>query len=292
VLSSRRGELRSPTNWHSPEFGLLSETDDDRAALSRSLFETSPRHVSIAFLGSANDMVTLRDAARVAGYLTLVRTITWSPTVWSDGDQERYEACFGRNLRRNLRRNVRHLDARGQFRFVVETGGHRLDTLLKEGFRLESLAWKGAKKTAIMSRPQTLQFYSEMADWAAREGILRLFFLHLDGRPFAFAMALEDQNVLYGLKGGYDPDFARYSPGILLLYHTISYAFERRLTRYELLPGTEPYKLALANDSHEISVLRAFAPTPLGYLNRAANRYGRPLARAAGVHRVLSRVRP
>src|SRR5438105_3828966 len=126
VLAFRHGALRSPSNWHSPEFGLLAETPADRAALSQSAFETRSRQVSIGFLSAEADVLALGEAAAAAGYLTLVRTVTQSPAIRTGDDLRSYEANLGPNLRQNIRRGVRRLNAQGRLRFEVETGDNEL----------------------------------------------------------------------------------------------------------------------------------------------------------------------
>jgi CelD/BcsL family acetyltransferase involved in cellulose biosynthesis len=282
--------LHGACNWHTPEFGLLAETPADRHRLSAALFERRPRRVSLGFLSAEEDLESLRAAATSAGYAVLVRTLADSPWIDLQEGLRSYEAGLGRNGPRNVRRGLRRLRALGRVSLDIEEGAERLPELLMDAFRLEALAWKGERGTAIASRPETRLFYREVAAWAAAEGMLRLALLRLDGRMIAFQLGIEDRGVHYALKGGYDPEFAHGSPGSLVLRATIVDAFGRRLERYELLAGSEPYKLQWTNRARQLRLLQAFARTMLGRLDRGAYAYGRPLARAAGLHRALGRV--
>jgi CelD/BcsL family acetyltransferase involved in cellulose biosynthesis len=167
----------------------------------------------------------------------------------------------------------------------VATGGDRLDTLLEEGYRLEGSGWKAREGTAIQSRPETRAFYGEVARWAAEQGSLRLSFLRLDGRAIAFHFNVEANDVQYHLKGGYDTDYERFSPGRLLHYLLLERCFDGGLRRYDFLGGEEPYKLQFATGTRVLARLQAFAPSAAGRLERAAHVYVRPLAR-----RLLARV--
>src|SRR5687767_14360771 len=86
---------------------------------------------------------------------------------------------------------------------------------------------------------------------------------------------------LYYLKGGYDPVFERFSPGMALLSSVIDHAFGNHIERVELLGGDERYKLAFTSDVKDKQRFQAFAPSPLGLLSRTAFQYGRPAARRA-----------
>jgi len=282
--------LHGACNWHTPEFGLLAETRADRDRLSAALFEQRPRRVSLGFLSAEEDLERLRTAATSVGYDVLVRTLADSPWIDLRAGLRSYDAGLERNGPRNVRRGLRRLRALGRVSLDVEEGAERLPELLMDAFRLEALAWKGEQGTAIASRPDTRLFYREVAAWAAAEGMLRLALLRLDGRMIAFQLGIEHRGVHYALKGGYDPEYAHCSPGILVLHATLVDAFERRLERYELLAGSEGYKLQWANRTRPLRLLQAFARTMLGRLDRSAYAYGRPLARAAGLHRALGRV--
>jgi CelD/BcsL family acetyltransferase involved in cellulose biosynthesis len=92
---------------------------------------------------------------------------------------------------------------------------------------------------------------------------------------------LETNRTLYYLKGGYDPSFERFSPGVVLLGSVIEHAFGNGIGRVELLGGDERYKLAFTSDAKDKQRFQAFAPSPLGLLSRTAFTYGRPVARRA-----------
>jgi CelD/BcsL family acetyltransferase involved in cellulose biosynthesis len=289
-LARRWGVLRATSNWHSPDYGLLAEAPVDREALCVQLFERAPRRISLAFLGSLADVELLRTHARDAGYRALVRTLEQSPSIRIDRDWERYEAGLSKNLRRNVRRGLHRLGEEGRVSVQVENGSRRLPESLAECLRIEALSWKGAGRTAIASRPETRRFYGEVARWGLSAGLLRLVFLRLDGRAIAFQLALEDGVAYYPLKGGYDPAYARGSPGILVLHATVAHAFAQGLERYELLGGAEAYKLGWASDRRELKLLQAFAPGVAGGLDWTVYARGRPLAKGLGLDRALGRV--
>ena len=119
-------------------------------------------------------------------------------------DDEEHRRFIGRQLTRL-----------GRLEFEVITGGAGLRDVLAECFALETLGWKGQRGAPISSRPDTLQFYTEVAHWAAARGILRLFFCRLDGRMLTFELCLEDNNRLYDIKGGMDPVGKPFSAGVL-----------------------------------------------------------------------------
>ena len=171
-----------------------------------------------------------------------------------------------------MKRLRNRLADRGAITFDVHDGRDDLEVLLREGFSLEARAWKRAAGTDLSS-PVTTAFYTAVAEWAAAEGILRLAFLRLDGRPIAFCFNLLQGSTLYFMKTGIDDDFAKVGPGVVLTRDLIDYAFgEPDVTVLDLLGENEPYKMDFASGLREQVRIRMFPhPHPhTGRLERAA----------------------
>jgi CelD/BcsL family acetyltransferase involved in cellulose biosynthesis len=274
----RHGAVSSPSNSHSPGFGLLCEDRAAGMALLDELFARRPAQVSLGFLGALGPgLEELSAAAETAGYRSLQRTLERSPFVTMDGDWEGYERSLDRNMRRDLQRCRRRLEELGKVVLDVEHNTAHLD----EALAVESLGWKRTAGTAIVSAPQTARFYNEVAHWAEASGRLRLIFLRVDGRPVAFHLALEDDRTYFPLKGGFDPAFRAQSPGRLLIHATLERAFAAGLRRYEFLGDSDAYKLRWATQVYDRVLFQAFAPRPVGLACWIAFAYGRPLAKRA-----------
>ncbi|MGZ4231439.1 MAG: GNAT family N-acetyltransferase [Solirubrobacteraceae bacterium] len=272
----RHGGIHAPSNWHTPQYGLL-EADGAGSRLVAQLFDSSPQ-VSLGFLSSlTGEVQQLHQAAHAHGYTTLVRPLEHSTLVRLDGDWEAYDNSLSTSLRRDLRRCRRRLDEHGRVWLDVHDDVSRLG----EALELERLGWKEQAGTAIASRPETQQFYTEIAHWAAERGWLRLIFLRLDDRAVAFQFALEDGGAHLGLKTGFDPQFRAMSPGRLIVYASLERAFSIGLERFEFMGKADPYKLRFANDAYDRLLFQAFSHRPAGRVLHAAFAYGRPLAKRA-----------
>ena len=281
-LERRFGALRSTSNWHTPAFGILAEDDVVMHELAQVLVSRARRRVALAFLASDDPaLAACRAAFGAARYRLIVRTLERSPYVVVDGNWAAYEARRDGKLIRELRRRRRRLGEQGRLALEVVDGSEQLDERLEEGFRVEAAAWKGQRGTAITSAPATLRFYRDVAGWAARRGWLRLAFLRLDKHPLAFDYCLEDGGVHYLLKTGYDPAYRAFAPGMLMRQEMLARAFSIGLARYDFLGREEPWKMVWTDASRELSLLQAFAPSPLGLLEWAAFAFGRPVAKRA-----------
>lgn len=280
---TRGGATASPSNVHTPEFGLLSQDPRSATTIIDEVFARRPRVVSLRFLPrSEPELARLRRAAEAVGYSVLVRPLERSPRVLIDGSWSAYEAGLSRNLRQDVERCRRRLEQVGRVTLDVTPTAAKLP----EAFALELSGCEGRRKSAILSRPETAEYYDLVGRWAAERGWLRLMFLRVDDRAIAVHIAIEAGGAYFPLKGGYEPSMRAFSPGKLLIRATLKRAFETGLQRYEFLGGEEHYKLRWATDTYDRMLFQAFAPTFAGRVESAALIRGRPFAK-----RVLGLVR-
>jgi CelD/BcsL family acetyltransferase involved in cellulose biosynthesis len=279
VLPMRRyrGTLSSTTNPHTPVFGFLAANKTAAEKLAQALVSQNARRIGLSHLRSTDAGVSLaRAAADAAGYRVFAESTQAAPYVVLDKPWDEYESELSKRLRKDLRRLRRRLEEKGRLTLDVSDGTERLDELLEEGFRVEGSGWKETEGTSINAHPATRSFYTEAARWAAERGFLRLVFLRLDGRAIAFDYCFELNRTHYLLKTGYDPAYAKFSPGKLLRHQILARAFSDGLAIYDFGGVAEPYKQKYTDAYRELQSLRMFAPTPLGFLDRKAVEYGRP----------------
>ena len=276
-VSREGGVCASPTNWRSPEFGLLAESSAAARRLCAALLGERSRRVSLAFIPPDQaDLVRAEAVAR--GQRVIQRTLQRSPFVPIAGDWESYRGRLSKGFRDDLERTRRRLGERGEVTFEIASASGYAE-LLEEGLAVEASGWKGARGTAIRSSPQDRLFYTEVARWAAARGWLRLAFLRLDGRALAFDFCLEHAGVHYLIKTGYDAAFRELGPGRLLREEMLARAFRERLRSYELLGAAEPWKLRWTSATRARELVQAFRPSPLGLLDWSLFQHGRPLAK-------------
>jgi CelD/BcsL family acetyltransferase involved in cellulose biosynthesis len=272
------GGRTSPTNWHTPRFGVVARDDAARDDAARALFATKAPHVSMSFLAAEDPSVgAIRAAARAARYRVVERTLARPYVVDLDGDWDSYRRVrLGKELVSKLGRTRRRLDEVGDVAFEMSDGGDRMDDVLSEIVRVEGSGWKAARGTAIRSRPDTLRFYRDVAGWARGRGTLALSVLRVDGNAVAGEMAVVDGGRHVGLKAGFDQRFARFGPGMLLLHEVLREDFDRGLKVFDFAGDDAEWKARWATGRYELIRLQAFAPTSMGTAHRAAHRYGRP----------------
>ena len=96
---------------------------------------------------------------------------------------------------------------------------------------------------------------------AARNRGMRGCVLYLDQRPCAFFIGKQYRNTFYGHFMGFDPQFGKYSPGLVLLMHSIEECFDPdyRAGRVDLGWGDRRYKRMICNQSQQDGPLYLYA---------------------------------
>jgi CelD/BcsL family acetyltransferase involved in cellulose biosynthesis len=277
----RRGpSMQSPTNWHTPLYGVLSADHQATAELLRGLVCLPRRWLDLSLVDSDDALVQeLPRIARDLGAATISRPVLRSPYIELAGDWESFEAGLSKRFRGKLSRTRRRLEEQGPLEISVSDGREGVDALLSEAFAIERAGWKGQAGTAIASQPETERFYREIARWAADRRWLRLTFMRLNGRCVAFDYAIVQNGSLFGLKGGFDPAYRTYGPGMLMVRETIAHAYSEGLSTYEFLGDAEPYKLIWTKRCRQRLRMQVFPATLTGRAGLALWSGARPVAK-------------
>lgn len=146
------------------------------------------------------------------------------------GPWEAFRRSLPAKLEHDSVRQRRRLQRLGKLTLDVLDGGMQLEQGLATCFELETRGWKGQRGSPIIAKPQTRQFYTELAHAAAVVGRMALYILSCDGQPIAFEYCLRGDGQIDLLKISYDPAWATYSPGNVLRH----WLFERETERGEI----------------------------------------------------------
>ncbi len=275
-LEVRRGVIRSPTNWHTPDYEPLAENEESSSALLEAALGGNRRRLQLAFVSPRSaDAVARRAAGRDQTILS--RVLEESPYIDIDGSFADYENRLGRHLRSELARRRRRLSEQGPVSLDVMA---KADSVaLEQFFRVEAAGWKGQRGSAIATEPGTQRFYTEVARWGAERGWLRLAILRVGDRPVAGDLCLQCGSVHFLLKTGFDPAYRRFAPGKLLRHAMVERAFAEHLRSYEFLGTDETWKLEWTTATRPRLVVQAFGRTVLGRIDHLAFAYARPVAK-------------
>jgi len=159
-----------------------------------------------------------------------------------DGDWKNFLNRHGRKFKHNIRREKRQLENLGDLVFRrVETFSD-LIRYLPDVFKIHKKRWNGSYIASRFSTTDGQKFYSEVAEDYLNTGMLRLDLLLLGEKMIAFSYSFQWNGRYLFYTPAYDPDYAKYSPGTILLIQILEDAFKSGLREFDFSKGELPYK--------------------------------------------------
>ena len=101
--------------------------------------------------------------------------------------------------------------------------------------------------------PEMRRFFLAVAQRTLDMGVLRLFFLTIDGEKAATMFAFEYNRRFWLYNSGYDPQaHAQLSPGWVLLAYVIEYAIASGCSVFDFMQGNEEYKYRFGAEDYKV----------------------------------------
>jgi CelD/BcsL family acetyltransferase involved in cellulose biosynthesis len=212
---------------------------------------------------------SLAGRLRKLGWATTRHTIDVCPYIDISGyDWETYLSCVGSSHRYNIRRRIRNLEK--HFSVDVEMVADELQrkNCFRELIKLHHKRRGGPKRSDAFYNNALIEFHDELSRIALQYGWLRLTLLRLNGRPAASLYGFSCQRKFYFYQSGFDPNYGKYSVGLISLAMSIRSAIEEGIDTYDLLHGDEAYKFRWAHRQRQLVRLHLFPPRASGMLCR------------------------
>ncbi len=164
--------------------------------------------------------------------LTELITERASPSVETDRHNRAFldaslpaETYLATHMRKKKRKEYNRLWNRlsemGELAFEAPNANLDFTRWLQDFFALERSGWKGKRGTALAERPNERDFFESMCRHALADGKFHAAQITLDGKPIAMLASFIAGGGAYSFKIAYNEDYARYSPGALLMMKAI-----------------------------------------------------------------------
>jgi CelD/BcsL family acetyltransferase involved in cellulose biosynthesis len=173
---------------------------------------------------------------------------------------------FKSGLSRSMRRNVEYYDRR-LFRaypgcqFERVTSADALETGMNALADLHQVRWQAKGEPGAFS-PRFRAFLQEATRDAFCSSRLALWTLKIQGRIEAALVGFLDNGVLHFFQKGFNPAFAKYHPGFVLLALCLRDCFEDPAIRsFDFMGGPAAYKGLWASHAHANVIVEMTRPT-------------------------------
>jgi CelD/BcsL family acetyltransferase involved in cellulose biosynthesis len=142
---------------------------------------------------------------------------------------------------KNLRYARRQMERAGKVEWVL-AGPDNVDALLDALFRTHAARWGMRGEEGMLMGDEIQSFHRQVARGLLQRGVLRLYGLRFDGRLAGALESFFEKDAAYFYLHGFEPEVARFSPGLQLVGRFIDDAVERGIRRIDFLRGREAYK--------------------------------------------------
>ena len=213
--------------------GLLTDKQQVSTNSFRRLAEQIKRlpvaWVTLDWTFETVEMARLVDQLQLAGCRVVRQRQFDAGIVHVRGDWNDYLAKLSSSFRKKLKANLRKLNQHGKVsfeRYSTFANRQQMLDLIGKALEIEHSGWKGQQGSSLNSQPQIRQHFIDMLIKVAAAGMLEIQFLKIAGQRIAFEIGFRSHGIYYSYKIGFDPDYARYSPGQLLMYFQMQHWFE------------------------------------------------------------------
>jgi CelD/BcsL family acetyltransferase involved in cellulose biosynthesis len=165
------------------------------------------------------------------------------PALDLPADPEAVLAGLPKGRRADLRRCARRLGEIAPVSFS-RADAASLDEHLHALAWLHGARWRARGEPGVLADPRVLAFHQAAAPGLLARGLLRLEALRLGGRIIAAHYGLRRGSTGYSYIHAFDPEFAGFGPGWLLMAHSLETAVREGAARFDFLRGREDYKYA------------------------------------------------
>jgi len=181
---------------------------------------------------------------------------------------------------KTVRRRHNYMTKRENFRIFqlveVEEALRYLEHFITQHIR----RWKGTPSPSLFLVAGNREFYRELIRTLLPQGLLLFTVLEYGGKPIAFHFGFDYGSKIIWYKPSYDPEYARLSPGSVLLKHLIEYCLERGHLELDFSIGDEPFKRRYANQLNRNLHYMIYNSRP-GYY------FGKTLQKMMGIRKSL-----
>ena len=140
------------------------------------------------------------------------------------GSWENYFLQRSKGFRKKIRSSFRKLEELGSVqleRYSSFDDLRQLTGLFDAAVEIESLGWKGQQGTDLNSNPVVRKIFLDVWSELASAGMLEILFLKIGNKRIAFEFGYRSKRIYYSHKIGFDPQFANFSPGQVLVYQQL-----------------------------------------------------------------------
>jgi CelD/BcsL family acetyltransferase involved in cellulose biosynthesis len=161
--------------------------------------------------------------------------------------------------KRNIASYINWFRKEGDFRYVVYAEPGEAIARLDDLFAMHISRWDGTATPSYFRETAMKEFYRKFVTRMTPRGWVQFSGLTLNNKFLALYICLEYNKILYLYKTCFNLNYAKKSPGQVVLRYLFDYAIEHNINELDFARGDEGYKDRFANkmrQNHKIIIYR------------------------------------
>jgi len=188
---------------------------------------------------------------------------------------------LGTKTRRSIRYDETRLKKKGEVDYITLSSPSDIEAFMPSIDCIERASWKHEAGVGLFSLPGIRKFYYSLLPRLAQQDRVRISALMLDGKALVYEIGLVNSGY-YGMHNtAFDQTFGSFSPGWLLMLHTIEQLFGEGVKTFDFMQGNQAYKRQLATHDEPLMEAMVFHRSAAGVSNYMAVRLVSALKRGA-----------
>ncbi|MCI5123133.1 MAG: GNAT family N-acetyltransferase [Candidatus Electrothrix sp. AR5] len=180
----------------------------------------------------------------------LVKPSLRSPVLYMNTDWESFYTATSQRFKKKLRYDRNKLKRSGKVDVQLFNTPEQIGEVIEQVFAAGRRSWKEAIGNSIGTTPQNRLFFSKLphALTQGENGVL-LWTLSLDDTIISFEYHIRQGERVYALRGEFDEEYQKSSPGAVLDGEVVQQLFEQGIRAYDMCgDATNQYKLRWTTD--------------------------------------------
>lgn len=169
-------------------------------------------------------------------------------------------------LRTSVRSARRELESHHRVEFGRYLQQDELPAALEILYRNHAGRWQAKGEQGVFVNERKRLFYERLSPRLLEEGVLRFYFLKVDGKVVAQQYCFEHAGTVFLLQEGFDFGFAKQNVGNVLRAMVFEQLIAERAVSYDFLAGMSRHKHSWSDSVPNDIDVRAFRPTLIGRL--------------------------
>lgn len=203
-----------------------------------------------------------------------METSFYDTPVWGPYESWRDEN-LSKSFKKELRRKRKKLEEFGDVEFEILTDKQPI----REAMKLLQIQRGRRFEDDLLLQDKYFDFYSNIAVEGAKTGLTQTAILKAGGEIAAVEFGLADQGTYHFILGGFNEDYSRAAPGILMIEHVLQQRIALGDSRADFTIGDEAYKAKFNTQPRPLKHV-AVAGTLVGQLAHLAYHKGGVLKKA------------